>query len=151
MIIKGQFSLFLHKNICCGYSLDSNEYPQRMFFMENRRKLFFNYHQISILSVALWIVKLSKLFPLPFDRIKRLSEYSENSTRFQIAKDVFDLHCKFHHGIEITIKILSFWTNRPGQTVSIQIRLLLIRVYTVCNSVCIFWSHDSMVEPHWSN
>ena len=37
MIILGYFFLFLHKNICCGYSLEvprqgaSNEYPQRMF------------------------------------------------------------------------------------------------------------------------
>ena len=37
VIIKGQFCLFLHKTICCGYSLespcrgDSNEYPQYMF------------------------------------------------------------------------------------------------------------------------
>ena len=37
MIILGQFFLFLHKYICCGYSLEaphqgtSNEYPQHMF------------------------------------------------------------------------------------------------------------------------
>ena len=37
VIIKGQFCLFLHKNICCGYSLespcqgDSKEYPQHTF------------------------------------------------------------------------------------------------------------------------
>ena len=30
-------------------------------------------------------------------------------------------------------------------------RSSLIRVYTVCNSVCIFWMHDSKVEPHCSN
>ena len=40
MIIIGQFFLFLHKNICCGYSLEvphqgaSNEYPQHMFYGE---------------------------------------------------------------------------------------------------------------------
>ena len=27
----------------------------------------------------------------------------------------------------------------------------LIRVYTVCHSVCIVWTHYSMVEPHSSN
>ena len=43
MIILGYFLLFLHKNICCGYSLEapcqgaSNEYPQCMFFMEKSR------------------------------------------------------------------------------------------------------------------
>ena len=39
----------------------------------------------------------------------------------------------------------------PGQTVQNQIRLLLIKVYTVCHSVCIVWTHYSMVEPHSSN
>ena len=43
----------------------------------------------------------------------------------------------------------------PGQTVQTQIRLLLeeslIRVYTVCHSDCIVWTHYSMVEPHSSN
>ena len=37
MIIEGYFSSVLHKNICCGYSLelprqgDSNEHPQHVF------------------------------------------------------------------------------------------------------------------------
>ena len=39
----------------------------------------------------------------------------------------------------------------PGQTVQTQIRLLLISAYTVCHSVCIVWTHYSMVEPHSSN
>ena len=51
--------------------------------------------------------------------------------------------------------ILSFRTDRPGQTVQTQIRLLLedslIRVYTVCHSVCIVWTHYTMVQPHSSN
>ena len=49
--------------------------------------------------------------------------------------------------------ILSFRTDGPGQTVQTQIRLRssLIRVYTVCHSVCIVWTHYSMVEPHSSN
>ena len=55
MIILGYFFLFLHKHICCGYSLEaprrvaSNEYPQHMFFMKNWRKLSQNYHQILLL------------------------------------------------------------------------------------------------------
>ena len=41
----------------------------------------------------------------------------------------------------------------PGQTVQTQIRLRssLIRVYTVCHSVCIVWTHYFIVEPHSSN
>ena len=27
----------------------------------------------------------------------------------------------------------------------------LIRVFTVCHSVCIFWTHYSMIKPHCSN
>ena len=40
-----------------------------------------------------------------------------------------------------TVMFLSFRTDRSGQTVQTQIRLL--RVYTVCNSLCIFWMHYS--------
>ena len=42
MIILGYFFLFLHKKICCGYSLEaprrgaSNEYPQHMFSWRTR-------------------------------------------------------------------------------------------------------------------
>ena len=41
------------------------------------------------------------------------------------------------------------WANSadPDQTAPRS----LIRVYTVCHSVCIVWTHYSMVEPHISN
>ena len=45
--------------------------------------------------------------------------------------------------------LLRFRTDRPGQTMQTQIRLL--RVYTVCHFVCIFCTHYSMVKPHSSN
>ena len=51
----------------------------------------------------------------------------------------------------ITLMILIFRTDMPGQIVQTQIRSSLIRVYTVCHSVCIVWTHYSMVEPHNSN
>ena len=41
----GNFSIVLHKNVCCGYSLEvpyrctSNEYPQDNFFYGEIRKL----------------------------------------------------------------------------------------------------------------
>ena len=52
-----------------------------------------------------------------------------------------------------TVMILSFRTDMPGQTVQTQIRLRssLIRVYTVFHSICIVWTHYSMVDPHSSN
>ena len=42
------------------------------------------------------------------------------------------------------------WANSadPDQTAP---RSSLIRVYTVCHSVCIVWTHYSMVDPHSSN
>ena len=49
----------------------------------------------------------------------------------------------------ITVMILSLRTDRPGQTVQTQIRLLL--VYTVCNFGCIFWVHYSSVKPSCLN
>ena len=39
------FFLFLHENICCGYSLEvpprgaSNEYPQHMFLWRNKKNI----------------------------------------------------------------------------------------------------------------
>ena len=45
MIILGYFSPFLHKNICCGYSLEaprrgtSKEYPQHMFSSRNKKNI----------------------------------------------------------------------------------------------------------------
>ena len=50
VIILGQFPLFLHKNLCCGYSFEvphrgtSNEYPQHMFLWRIRE----NYPRIII-------------------------------------------------------------------------------------------------------
>ena len=55
----------------------------------------------------------------------------------------------FNFKVQNTVLILSFRTGMPGQTVQTQIRLL--RVYTVCHSVCIVWTYYSMVEPHSSN
>ena len=52
-----------------------------------------------------------------------------------------------------TVMILSFRTDRSWQTLQTQIRLRssLIRVYTVCNSLSIFWMHHCMVKPLCSN
>ena len=44
-----------------------------------------------------------------------------------------------------TVIFLSFWTDRTGQTVQ-----TLIRVYTVCNSLCIIWMHYSKETPSCS-
>ena len=52
-------------------------------------------------------------------------------------------------GFTYTVIILSFQTDMPRQTVQTQISL--IRVYTVCHSVSIVWTHYYMVEPHSSN
>ena len=47
------------------------------------------------------------------------------------------------------------WQCRPWSDCSKQCRprsdCSSIRVYTVCHSVCIVWTHYSMVEPHSSN
>ena len=69
------FFLFLHKNICCGYSLEapcwgaSNEYPQHMFswrnkkhistFLMKKKCLIWNYACISMVSwspLSSWIL-----------------------------------------------------------------------------------------------
>ena len=56
-----------------------------------------------------------------------------------------------HDGAKITAMILNFRTDRSGRIVQNQIRLLLEKqsdqVFTICNTVCIFWMHFSMVKP----
>ena len=63
----------------------------------------------------------------------------------------------------VTVILLSFRTDRSGQTVQTQIRLRsslirvyticsrssLIRVYTVCNFLCLFWMHYSKEKPSY--
>ena len=58
-------------------------------------------------------------------------------------------HPVYISSIKSTVMILTFRTIMPEQTVQTQIRLL--RVYTVCHSVCIIWTPYSIVEPHNSN
>ena len=53
---------------------------------------------------------------------------------------------KTYNQLRYTIIFLSFQTGRSKQTVQTQ-----IRVYTVCHSVCIFWTHYSMVKAHGLN
>ena len=60
------FFLFLEENICCGYSLEvphqgaSNEYPQHMFSLRNKKYLSYN---LDTLLPELWITcpRTSKL------------------------------------------------------------------------------------------
>ena len=40
-----------------------------------------------------------------------------------------------------TVMILSLWTDTLGQRTSV------IKIYTICHSVCIFWSQFSIVKP----
>ena len=83
------------------------------------------------------------------DRLTRYPDTREILTYEQSTKDEIKYRCtflfckcilKFIIKKCITVMILSFRTDRPGQTVQTQIRLL-IRVYTVCHSVCIVWTH----------
>ena len=54
-----------------------------------------------------------------------------------------------------TVMIQSFRTDMPGKQCrprsDCSSRSSLIRVYTVCHSICIIWIHYSMIEPHSSN
>ena len=48
--------------------------------------------------------------------------------------------CWYSGCCQCTVIFLSFRTDMPGQTVQTQ-------VYTVCNSLCIFWMHYSKEKP----
>ena len=43
------------------------------------------------------------------------------------------------------------WANSSDPDQTAPLGSSLIRVYTVCHSVCIVWTHYSMVEPQSSN
>ena len=76
---------------------------------------------------------------------KRMSVYPDQTAQGLLAV----CHSVYISSIKSTVMILTFRTIMPEQTVQTQIRLL--RVYTVCHSVCILWTPYSMVEPHNSN
>ena len=86
-ILRDNFSIFLLKNICCEYSLESpcrgysNVYSQHMYvFMENCRKLFFNDHQIPSLSVLLSISRETDGY---LKIIFHISPYQGNSNEYR--------------------------------------------------------------------
>ena len=66
----------------------------------------------------------------------------EESTVFSLQNNEIFKH---------SIMILSFLIDRSMQKTQIRLWRCLIRVYTVCHSVCIFWMHYSMVKPPCSN
>ena len=73
-------------------------------------------------------------FYSPVNTIKVITSRFENELFFFIYQNVY------------TVMFLSFWTDWSGQTVQTQ-----IRVYTVCNSFCIFWMHYSKETPSCSH
>ena len=63
----------------------------------------------------------------------KLTLWAFSSGELKIRLHLCNMQTHLH-----TVMILSFWTDKPWQTVQTQIRLPLIRIYTVCNSLCIF-------------
>ena len=65
------FFLFLHKNTCCGYSLEvpqwrtSNEYPQHMFLRRNK-KIFSWYSLLSGTMKDSFFFQVHKPWKIPF-------------------------------------------------------------------------------------
>ena len=114
----------------------------------------------------IWSSVLAYVYGVPFYYLfpiyvspKFIFGYPNISWLSDIHNSIFG-HPKMNNGypkihpiytVVSSVMILSFRTDMPGQTVQTQIRLLLIRVYTVCHSFCVVWIHYSMVEPHSSN
>ena len=82
-----------------------------------------------------------------------MSEVAKGKLHSSPRLDVSQLSKPWVSDFGTTVIFLSFRTDRSGQTVQTQIRLRssLVRVYTVCHSVCIVWTHYTMIEPHSSN
>ena len=78
-----------------------------------------------------------------------MSKISQICTHF--SEKLTTVNC--FHLVLISVNFLHtviFLSYRSGQTVQTQIGRLLIRVYTVCNSLCIFWMHYSKEMPSCS-
>ena len=111
-----------------------------------------NYKYINLYDVlaCTWLAKISGDTSMTHDGGKYWSFPGNNG----ILRELLGFTGKFHNMTIIdpfilTVMILSFRADMPGQTVQTQIRLL--GVYTVCHSICIVWTHYSMIEPHCSN
>ena len=59
--------------------------------------------------------------------------------------------CKVRHNVKITVMIQNFRTDRSRQTVQTQIRSSLIRIFTVCYSICIFLKKHNKLWSVFSN
>ena len=98
MTIMGYFFLFLHKNLCCGYSLESpwrsesNEYPQHIFFLwrtdENYPLIISKYlpcnssinpgDEVTALPAHPSFIKLLKLIFLQYHLRNNASNFASN-------------------------------------------------------------------------
>ena len=88
--------------------------------------------QISIHSVwsesllcAQWVAKDPKFTSCRQQRLIRLGEYPGWSESLLVTQDIFFWFVMVPL-ILITVMFLSFWTDKSGQTVQTQIRLLLV-------------------------
>ena len=80
----------------------------------------------------------------------RVNQYTATCRYLESNPGCSDCKWPFWTPALCTVMILSFRTDMPGQTVQPQWSSL-IKVCTVFHSVCIVWTHYSMVEPHSSN
>ena len=94
VIILGYFFLFLHKNICCGYSLEaphrgtSNVYPQHMFLWkirENYPRIITKYSLptplLSNRQIPLLLITQFLYYPTPKDFAFIPAIYESRRTR----------------------------------------------------------------------
>ena len=82
---------------------------------------------------------------------KKEQKKKKNNAQLRIEVQwCLQLNIKFFKHFKVsqrhTVIILSFRTKR-----SCSYRSSLIRVYSVCHSVCLFWMHYHMVKKHCSN
>ena len=145
MIIKGKFSIVLHKSIRCGYSLessqrgDSDEYPQRMFLWRNNEKLSLNYLQIPSWSVSLvyTICHLSAFFPMHMCMAKQPCSNFRIITAIFRCLNILDTYDMSHVTRKPVFKSwdqvrLKLACSTTGTTYSLEISAIASRcIYTI--------------------
>ena len=95
--IRSVFFLFLHENICCGYSLEvpwrgaSNEYPQHMFLWTNKKNIKYFWIEksaLTIISVKYALGTHQKCYGEAF-----YNEYPQHMSLFRNKKNIMLLFC----------------------------------------------------------
>ena len=136
------FFLFLHEKICCGYSLEaprrgaSNEYPQHMFSLRNKKDISSFRVKKSALSVAMSnCISLFVLKPIHKFLSEGLVKKKKKKTRVTIFS------------VNPVMKFLNTSSNTCTSVVTASTRLYWCMIHIcmdwACKRILWIWRHNN--------